>query len=109
MTRFKRDFTFNMNIIETIAYNVIKYRKLNNTWEVEVESLTGTTDTEVTPSVKPKTGFVSPSTKKLLIKADGSAEISYEYERKEYNLTLTHTEDIDTTFNSGKYHYDCIF
>ena len=29
MTRFKRDFTFNMNIIETIAYNVIKYRKLN--------------------------------------------------------------------------------
>ena len=29
MTRFKRNFDFNENIIETIAYNVIKYRKLN--------------------------------------------------------------------------------
>ena len=30
MTRYKRDFEFNNNIIETIAYNVIKYRKINN-------------------------------------------------------------------------------
>ena len=29
MMRYKRDFKFNDNIIETIAYNVIKYRKLN--------------------------------------------------------------------------------
>lgn len=29
MTRYKRDFDFNENIIETIAYNVIKYRKIN--------------------------------------------------------------------------------
>ena len=30
MTKFKRDFNFNENIIEVIAYNVIKYRKINN-------------------------------------------------------------------------------
>ena len=29
MTKFKREFNFDNNIIETIAYNVIKYRKLN--------------------------------------------------------------------------------
>ena len=29
MTKCKRDFNFNENIIEVIAYNVIKYRKLN--------------------------------------------------------------------------------
>ena len=29
MTKFKRDFKFDENIIETIAYNVIKYRKIN--------------------------------------------------------------------------------
>lgn len=29
MTKFKREFNFNENIIETIAYNVIKYRKIN--------------------------------------------------------------------------------
>ena len=28
MTKFKRDFDFDENIIQTIAYNVIKYRKL---------------------------------------------------------------------------------
>jgi transcriptional regulator with XRE-family HTH domain len=30
MTKFKREFNFDNNIIETIAYNVIKYRKLNS-------------------------------------------------------------------------------
>ncbi len=29
MTKFKREFNFNDNIIEVIAYNVIKYRKIN--------------------------------------------------------------------------------
>lgn len=29
MTKFKRDFDFNANIIQVVAYNVIKYRKLN--------------------------------------------------------------------------------
>ena len=29
MTKFKREFKFHNNIIETIAYNVIKYRKLS--------------------------------------------------------------------------------
>ena len=27
--RYKRDFKFNENIIEVIAYNVVKYRKIN--------------------------------------------------------------------------------
>ena len=29
MMRYKREFNFNENIIETIAYNVIKYRKIS--------------------------------------------------------------------------------
>ena len=29
MTKFKRNFDFDDNIIETIAYNVIKYRKIS--------------------------------------------------------------------------------
>lgn len=29
MTKFKRDFHFDENIIETVAYNVKKYRKIN--------------------------------------------------------------------------------
>ena len=30
MTKFKREFNFNEKIIETVAYNVKKYRKLCN-------------------------------------------------------------------------------
>ncbi len=30
MTKFKRDFNFDDKIIKTVAYNVIKYRKLNS-------------------------------------------------------------------------------
>ncbi len=30
MTKFKREFEFNDRIIEVIAYNVIKYRKIAN-------------------------------------------------------------------------------
>ena len=29
MAKFKREFNFNENIIEIVAYNVIKYRKLS--------------------------------------------------------------------------------
>jgi len=29
MTKFKRNFVFNDNIIEVVAYNVIKYRKIS--------------------------------------------------------------------------------
>ncbi|MBR2137913.1 MAG: helix-turn-helix transcriptional regulator [Bacilli bacterium] len=29
MAKFKRDFKFNENIIEVVAYNVKKYRKIN--------------------------------------------------------------------------------
>ena len=29
MAKFKRDFNFNERIIETVAYNVKKYRKIN--------------------------------------------------------------------------------
>lgn len=29
MTKFKRNFVFDDNIIETVAYNVIKYRKIS--------------------------------------------------------------------------------
>ncbi len=30
MTKFKREFNFNKDIIEVVSYNVKKYRKLNN-------------------------------------------------------------------------------
>ena len=54
----------------------------------ESESLTGTTDSSVTPGVKEYNGFQTPETQTVLIHADGSTVVRYEYNRKEYTLTL---------------------
>ncbi len=71
----------------------------------EVEHLTGTTDTNVTPSTKSYTGFTAPSTQTVQVKADGSTSVEYLYERNEYTLTLEDTDLIDTTITSGTYYY----
>lgn len=52
------------------------------------ETLYGTTGTKVTPAVKDKTGYESPTAREITILADGSAEISYYYPRKEYSVKV---------------------
>lgn len=44
MTKFKRNFNFNDNIIEIIAYNVRKYRKINGITQEQLAI-----DIDVTP------------------------------------------------------------
>ena len=71
-------------------YKVI-HKQMNldgSTYSVyEEENKTGTTDTEVTPAVKSYTGFTSPSTNVLTIKADGTGSLTYLYTRDSYEIT----------------------
>ena len=46
---------------------------------VESEVLKGTTDSTVTPLTKSYTGFITPDTETLVIKADGSSVLRYYY------------------------------
>ena len=55
----------------------------------ETENLTGTTDTEVTPPVKAKTGYKSPELQTKIIAGDGTTEIVYQYYRIAYIVTIT--------------------
>ena len=54
---------------------------------VETEDLKGTTDSQVTPSVKNYEGFTSPTATEVTIKADGSLVVEYQYTRNSYNVT----------------------
>lgn len=55
---------------------------------VEIENLTGTTDSRVTPAVKEYVGFESPVARTVTIAADGSTEVVYHYARKTYSIYI---------------------
>ena len=91
---------------DNTAYKVIhKYEKLDETYEEEIENLTGTTDTEITPLVKGKIGFISPDSQTTTINGDGSTEVTYIYNRERYVFTLQDSEYVESTKTSGEYPY----
>jgi len=72
----------------------------------DVQNLTGTTDTEVTPAVKSYTGFTSPSTQTVNINGDGSRVVNYYYTRNSYTLTwVTDGDALTGTYTSGSVRY----
>ena len=102
-----KSFVAHFSINQNTPYKVNhKYRKLDGTFETEVEELTGPTGETVYPAVRSKTGFDNPEVKELTILANGNASIDYEYERKEYSLTIQDSEYVETTFTEDKYPYE---
>ena len=91
-------------------YKVI-HKKMNidgSTYSVfEEEIKEGTTDTEVIPEVKTYTGFESPSTSALTIKADGTGEITYFYTRNQYTVSYN-SEGGSLVSNVTKYYEDTL-
>lgn len=74
--------------------------------EPEIENLTGTTGTTVTPNTKSYVGFASPDAESVVIKGDGTTKVTYYYTRKSYNLTWDYnggTASGDYTIGSLKY------
>ncbi len=51
------------------------------TYTEEIENKTGTTDTEVTPGIRIRDGFIEPELQTGIIKGDGSLVITYIYDR----------------------------
>ncbi len=71
----------------------------------ETENLTGSTGASVTPSVKSYTGFTSPATQTVTIKADGSTVVNYYYSRNQYTVTLNKGTGISSVSGAGTYYY----
>ena len=70
-------------------YTVNHYQEtLNGTYELtESELLKGTTGSEISPKVKSYTGFTAPAVQTVVIAADGSTVVEYQYTRNVYKLT----------------------
>ncbi len=88
----------------------VKHYKMNldgSTYsEPEIETLTGTTDTSVSPEVKTYEGFTSPEVQTTNVNGDGSAIIEYYYTRNKYNVTLSYNTGISEVSGSGEYYYE---
>ena len=91
------------------------YQKLDNTrvtipsdqltendYDPDIEVLTGTTDTTVTPAVKSKAGYSAPAAKSLTILGNGSASASYYYYRNKYTADFR-SEDGSVSYGTAQY------
>ena len=65
---------------------------------------TGTTDTYVTWELSPRSWFVTPTEQEIFIKPDGSASVTYVYEREGY--TLSYNSNSWTTVGSKTIKYE---
>lgn len=81
MTKFKREFKFDDNIIETIAYNVIKYRKLSGITQEQLAIDIGVSPEFIRKfeSTKGSEGLSLMSLYKISIVLNTSIEKFFEY------------------------------
>lgn len=81
MTKFKREFNFDDNIIETIAYNVIKYRKLSGITQEQLAIDIGVSPEFIRKfeSTKGSEGLLLMSLYKISIVLNTSIEKFFEY------------------------------
>lgn len=77
----------------------------DSTGLLETETLTAQVGSSVTPNTKARTGFTTPSTQSVIVKADGTTVVDYYYARNKYKVTLTKDDNIDTTTGNGDYYY----
>lgn len=81
MIKFKREFNFDDNIIETIAYNVIKYRKLSGITQEQLAIDIGVSPEFIRKfeSTKGSEGLSLMSLYKISIVLNTSIEKFFEY------------------------------
>ncbi len=106
-----RSYTANYSPNDNTKYTVIhKYQNYDlTTYTEDVQVLTGTTDTNVTPDFQPVHGFKNPdSTQTINIDADEQATVNYIYNRKNFDFEITDRTYIDETVSTvnGSYLYE---
>ncbi|MBR2712683.1 MAG: InlB B-repeat-containing protein [Bacilli bacterium] len=107
----ERTYTANYTPKTDILYKVKHMKQklsLDGYVVEETEYLTGTTGTNVTPSVKDYEGFDSPTTQTVEINGDGSTEVEYKYDRKMFDLSFNNNENVISTKEAGSYPYGTV-
>ena len=83
-----------------------EYKKLTEGYDEEEITEYGTTGSTVPAPRQSRTGFVTPTVQNVTIKGDGSASITYTYEREEYAFSITDRTYVDSTsIVDGTYPY----
>lgn len=76
----------------------------DSTGLLETETLTAQVGSSVTPNTKARTGFTTPSTQSVIVKADGTTVVDYYYARNKYSITYkkgnTDSTQTDVTDNA---------
>ena len=80
----------------------------DSTGLLETETLTAQVGSSVTPNTKARTGFTTPSTQSVIVKADGTTVVNYYYTRNKYtiaNVDVTIGNGISNVSGLGTYYY----
>ena len=93
-------FTANDDTEYTVHH---RYQQLDNTYNTVDVTETGTTDTTVTAPLRSQTGYVDPTTEQVTIFGDGSAEVTYTYDRETYTFAIG--DHVTSTLAPGTYMY----
>lgn len=106
-----RSYTANW-IANDVKITVKHYKMLVNwTYASEPDDVVDTqkwkSDTTITADLKDYgPGFKQPQAKTVYVKPDGSAEVEYQYERNQFNVTLTALTWVKDLQWAGSYYYD---
>ena len=82
------DTKYKVRHLRTIIGKDSSIEDLNNYEVFDTETLSGETDSEVTPQTKVIEGFKSPDLQTVTIKGDESVVVDYYYQRNKYDLML---------------------
>ena len=87
------------------AYKVEHYiEKLDGTYELkDIDNLSGTSDSQVSPNVKTYTGFTAPTTQIVTVLPDGTKVVKYYYTRNSYTATFVTNGGVDISSRLVKY------
>ena len=96
----------NSNKTVDAIYKVIhKYEQLDGTYSNEEKILSGTIDTEVTPDIISKEGYIDPNLQTVKISKENNTVVEYIYELKSYDLEVLDYDKVVEGNISGKYKY----
>ena len=88
------------------SYKILhKYEAIDGIYTIFEENRKGIIDSEVTPDIKPKTGYKNPEVKTVKIDSSGETIIEYYYSLEKYTLTVNDYDYIEEGNVSGEYKY----
>ncbi len=103
-----KTYTANWTANTDTKYTVYhQQEQLDGTYKtVNTDSLTGTSDSKITPNTRSYTGFTAPSKQEIVISPEGTSSVTYKYSRNSYTVSVTKGIGISTVTGAKSYKYE---